>query len=242
MEPAVYGTLPFELLFEFSLRYDLSYMKSEHEKIFKEGRADWIGINYYQSAYIKPYTKGDTWFSCNNSGMRTTKGRKAFEWIVKGMFERTENPNVEHNAWDMENYPQGLYQTLMEMKEKYNNIPAYVTENGLGLHEMLMKNTIQDDERIKFMSAHIQEMLRAKADGADVRGYYVWSTFDLYSWVNGYDKRYGLVYVDFTHDLRRTPKRVLIGTEILLSNTRMRNRKELITKNQFFSFSKVRNF
>ena len=50
-------------------------------------------------------------------------------------------------------------------------------------------------------------MLRAKENGANVCGYYVWSTFDLYSWVNGYKKRYGLIYVDFEDDYRRIPKK-----------------------------------
>ena len=48
---------------------------------------------------------------------------------------------------------------------------------------------------------------KARTEGIDVRGYFVWSTMDLYSWINGYRKRYGLVYVDFDdEDLPRTPK------------------------------------
>ena len=49
-------------------------------------------------------------------------------------------------------------------------------------------------------------MQRAQKEGVDVRGYFVWSTMDLYSWINGYKKRYGLVYVDYDDDNRRYPK------------------------------------
>ena len=91
-------------------------------------------------------------------------------------------------------------------KEKYNNIPTYITENGIGLKEELKNGTVNDQARIKFMEDHIRELLRAKKDGANIRGYYVWSSMDLYSWINGTVKRYGLVFVDFDNDLKRYPK------------------------------------
>ena len=50
-------------------------------------------------------------------------------------------------------------------------------------------------------------MMTAKRDGARVEGYYLWSTMDLYSWINGYEKRYGLVHIDFENNLERTPKK-----------------------------------
>lgn len=127
--------------------------------------------------------------------------------VVKGMFERIENPNVERTDWDFEVYPEGIYDVLMMFKEKYNNITTYITENGIGVKEELQEgNTINDQYRIKFMDDHIRELLRAKKEGANIKGYYVWSSMDLYSWINGTVKRYGLVYVDFDKDLKRYPK------------------------------------
>lgn len=49
-------------------------------------------------------------------------------------------------------------------------------------------------------------MLKARDEGVDVRGYFVWSTMDVYSWINGYDKRYGLVYIDYAKGNRRIKK------------------------------------
>ena len=66
---------------------------------------------------------------------------------------------------------------------------------------------IQDDERIEILQEFIDWMKKAMEEGCCVKGYYVWSTMDLYSWVNGYAKRYGLVHVDFENGLKRTPKK-----------------------------------
>ena len=56
------------------------------------------------------------------------------------------------------------------------------------------------------MNDHINAIMNAADKGVDIRGYYAWSSFDLYSWKNGCEKRYGLVAIDFEHDLVRKPK------------------------------------
>ena len=142
---------------------------------------------------------------------------------VKGMFERVEDPDGKYSDWDMEIYPEGLYDSLMLIKSRYQNIPVYITENGIGLHETLENGTIEDDDRINFLDAHINAMQKAIKDGANVCGYYVWSTFDLYSWVNGYEKRYGLIYIDFNDErLIRIPKKSYYWYKQLIENTNVR--------------------
>ena len=87
-------------------------------------------------------------------------------------------------------------------------MPVYITENGVGMYEKTAESgMVEDDGRIDFLSRHMEEMRRAIRDGFNLKGYYVWSTFDLYSWINGYEKRYGLVRVDFDDNCRRTPKK-----------------------------------
>jgi beta-glucosidase/6-phospho-beta-glucosidase/beta-galactosidase len=100
-----------------------------------------------------------------------------------------------------------MYLALKDLQKKYGSIPIYITENGLGIREEPVNGNIDDEKRIEFLNDHITELLRAKTEGVNMKGYYVWSTFDLYSWVNGYEKRYGLVYVDFNNNLRRKPKK-----------------------------------
>ncbi len=62
-----------------------------------------------------------------------------------------------------------------------------------------------DDERIAYLDAHLAQVRRAIAEGVDVRGYFIWSLLDNYEWSLGYEKRFGLVHVDF-ETLARTPK------------------------------------
>ena len=67
---------------------------------------------------------------------------------------------------------------------------------------------VKDDYRISFMNDHINAIMNAMDEGVDVRGYFAWSSFDLYSWKNGVEKRYGLVAVDFEdRKLKRKKKK-----------------------------------
>ena len=123
--------------------------------------------------------------------------------ILKGWFEQIKDPNSEYTEWDTEIYPKGLYDGLLRAQERYG-LPMYITENGVGMYEDV-SGYVEDDYRISFMNDHINAIMNAVDDGADVRGYFAWSTFDLYSWKNGMAKRYGLVAVD--EDLSRKPKK-----------------------------------
>lgn len=96
----------------------------------------------------------------------------------------------------------------IENKERYGDIPVYITENGHGCYETAdEEGYVEDDERIDMMQGYIDYMFKVMGDGCNVQGYYAWSTMDLYSWVNGYEKRYGLVQVDFDDNNKRYPKK-----------------------------------
>jgi len=84
-------------------------------------------------------------------------------------------------------------------------LPVSVTENGLGSRDVVESGAVHDDDRIAYLRDHLAAVLEARRRGADVRGYYVWTLLDNFEWAWGYDKRFGLVHVDFT-DQRRTLK------------------------------------
>ena len=223
LDPAVYGYFPQDFINEIEKYFPLDFMKEEYKKIFKEGIVDFLGINYYTRAFVKPYTDGETCFNENNLGVRQKDSVVSTKLMnVKGMFERVKDPNGSYSDWDMEIYPEGLYDSLLLIKDRYHNIPVYITENGVGLHEKVINGEIDDTERINFLQSHILAMQEAMKRGANVQGYYVWSTFDLYSWVNGYDKRYGLVYIDFSSkELTRIPKKSYYWYKNLIQSNRM---------------------
>ena len=80
-----------------------------------------------------------------------------------------------------------------------------ITENGLGEYDKVEEGKIHDDYRIKYLESHVKAIKEAMTDGATVIGYHTWSYTDLLSWLNGYQKRYGFVYID--KDYKRIKKR-----------------------------------
>ena len=91
----------------------------------------------------------------------------------------------------------------MRIKTDYNNIPVYVTENGAAFEDRLEGETVHDVKRIRTES-YLKNVSDAISDGANVKGYFVWSLMDNFEWAYGYSKRFGLVYVDF-----ETQKRII---------------------------------
>jgi beta-glucosidase len=100
--------------------------------------------------------------------------------------------------------PSGLTDLLLRV-HRDTGLPIRVTENGLGAQEVLENGAVHDADRIDYLRSHLTAVREAMRQGADVRGYYVWSLLDNFEWAWGYDKRFGLVHVDFA-DQRRTPK------------------------------------
>ncbi|GAY34152.1 hypothetical protein CUMW_009950 [Citrus unshiu] len=105
-------------------------------------------------------------------------------------------------------YPQGMWKIIKYIQERYKNTPMFITENGYG--EISMPNSSTEDllndvKRVKYMASYLDALITAVRDGADVRGYFVWSLLDSFEWTYGYTSRFGLHHVDFA-TLKRTPK------------------------------------
>ena len=137
---------------------------------------DWCGLNYYTRKNIA--ATDAPWPS----------------------LEEVEGP-LPKTAMDWEIYPDGLGDFLRRTAAEYTgDLPLFVTENGMASH-----SGTEDQDRIDYLDAHLGRVKAAIADGVPVKGYYVWSLMDNYEWALGYDKRFGLVHVDFD-SLQRTPK------------------------------------
>lgn len=205
LDTCVLGKLPAELtevLKDWNV--DSSFIYEEDIPVFEKGKGDYIGLNVYNRQYVTDYSDGETEVFHNNKG----KGSNSKEGIrIKNIFETSFDPNVRRNLWGREVYPKCMYNALMEIKEKYGDILVYITENGHGQYETPDESGyVKDTERIELCEEFIKYMLKAREEGVNVQGYYMWSTMDLYSWINGYEKRYGLVRVDFDKDNKRIPK------------------------------------
>jgi beta-glucosidase len=160
---------------------------------------DFLGINYYKRAVTRPDPAA---------------------WPVYASHVRQpQHPHTEM-GWDWEVYAPALTRTLTWVTERYGRLPLYITENGAAYYDppRALNGRIDDPLRIAYLREHLQAAREALRLGVDLRGYYVWSLFDNYEWSAGYDKRFGIVHVDF-ETLERTPKQsARFYTEVIRSN------------------------
>lgn len=182
---------------------DLSYMKEEDQEDFVAGTVDFLGVNAYCRSLVKP-SEGPTCMEINNKG----DGVEPKPFTIQDWFTADEDDELEKTPWNMEVYPKSVYDLLMDLNEKYPGLPVIITENGIGNYDSPdTDGKIHDPYRIDYLNGYVDWIEKAMDEGCPVLGYFVWSTMDLYSWINGYKKRYGLVYIDFDDpQLTRIPK------------------------------------
>lgn len=163
-------------------------------ELLASAKPDFMGINYYRTTTVeKNPLSGEIDFGEKNT--TGTKGSTKHSGIP-GMYRTTSNPYLETTNWDWEIDPQGLRIGMRRIMNRYQ-LPVFITENGLGEFDRLEANdTVKDHYRIDYLRQHISAIQEAIADGVEVIGYCSWSFTDLLSWLNGYQKRYGFVYVD----------------------------------------------
>lgn len=92
----------------------------------------------------------------------------------------------------------------MRIKNEYGNPRMYITENDAAFTDVCDGKEVHDQKRIDYLNAYIGSVKKAVDEGANCRGYFVWTLLDNFEWAEGYSKRFGLVYVDF-----KTQKRII---------------------------------
>jgi beta-glucosidase len=144
---------------------------------------DWIGINYYTRSVIK-YLNADDGINYE---------------CERGSLKKTDM------GWEL--YPKGLSYFIERIHQEYSDdIPIYVTENGMANNDQISSNeVIEDQDRVEYFQLHLKEILDCLKKGIQVKGYFAWSLLDNYEWAFGYEKRFGLIHVDF-ETFKRTPK------------------------------------
>ncbi|WP_186372436.1 glycoside hydrolase family 1 protein [Arthrobacter woluwensis] len=156
---------------------------------------DWLGVNYYHGELVSGHAP-----------------RRADERVPGGdalVSRRTESPfpaaegvhwverGLPRTGMDWEVQPDGLRRVLQRVAESAPGLPLYVTENGAAYDDELVDGRVPDTERTAFLKDHLGAVLAAIDAGADVRGYFYWSLLDNYEWAWGYEKRFGIVRVDY---------------------------------------------
>lgn len=153
---------------------------------------DWVGINYYTRKLVAPAS--GAWPSLQE---------------IEGPLPKTEM------GWEI--YPEGLEFFLHRTAQEYSgDLPIYITENGMAGDDHLVDGVVDDRARVNYLTRHLEVVRQAAADGVPVRGYFTWSLMDNFEWSLGYEKRFGLIHVDF-ETLRRTPKTSYHALQTMLS-------------------------
>lgn len=145
----------------------------------------------------------------NHYSRKIVRSARYIPWL--GFRERAVTKDAPRTAMGWEVYPPGLHQILMKFSE-YPEIPAlYVTENGSAWHDTLTvdaegRRQVHDPERTRYLQDYLAQCRKAWREGGKLKGYFAWSLMDNLEWVEGYDRRFGIVHVDFDNDQTRTIK------------------------------------
>ncbi|MFJ3937984.1 GH1 family beta-glucosidase [Streptomyces parvus] len=144
---------------------------------------DWLGLNYYFRQIVTADPDGPA--------------PRAKQVSVPGA-------RLTHMDWEV--HAEGLEQLLLRLTEEYGIGRIYVTENGSAYEDVVAADgSVHDPERVRYLEEHLAACARAVAEGAPLAGYFAWSLMDNFEWAYGYDKRFGLVHVDYATQ-RRTVK------------------------------------
>jgi beta-glucosidase len=182
LDPMLRGGYPQELIATTRHLTDWGFVRGGDEAEIHQP-IDFLGINYYNPARIAaprgdgpPFAGTDRAVAVDVPGPSTVMG-----WPI---------------------VPSGLTDLLVRIHRDYA-VPLLVTENGMAARDVVdADGRVRDADRIGYLRDHLGAVLDAVEVGADVRGYYLWTLLDNFEWAWGYDKRFGIVHVDFDTQVR----------------------------------------
>ncbi|SDN27541.1 glycoside hydrolase family 1 protein [Lachnospira pectinoschiza] len=169
--------------------------------LIAKAKPDFLGLNYYATATVSAPKNDGHDCQPRNGDQQVMVGEE-------GLYRAAQNPHLQQTKYGWLIDPIGLRVTLERVYNRYH-MPILITENGLGTHDVLTEDgKVHDDYRIDYLSDHFKQAQLAITDGVDLIGYCPWAFIDLVSTHQGYNKRYGFVYVDRTEDDLKEMKRI----------------------------------
>lgn len=200
-DPMLHGSYPADLLTDTERLTDWSFVHGDDLAVIRHP-LDSLGINYYSPSVVSSATDSDAPAPERNDGHGASEHSP---WPGADSVAFHQPPgDVTEMGWTID--PTGLYDLLMRYSREAPRLPLVITENGAAYPDKpAADGSVHDPERIRYLHGHLSAVHRAMADGADVRGYFLWSLMDNFEWAYGYGKRFGAVYVDYDTQAR-TPK------------------------------------
>lgn len=196
LDPSVKGSFPRELV-ELLAEHELLPVTEEGDReIIMENTVDLLGVNYYQPRRV----------------MAKESTAHLEKLMPQTFFDHYDMPGKKinpHRGWEI--YEKGIYDLLIKLRDNYDNIECFISENGMGVEgEEKFRDengVIQDDYRIEFIQDHLKWLHQAIEEGANAKGYHLWTFMDNWSWTNAYKNRYGLVSVQLDKNGERSVKK-----------------------------------
>lgn len=195
LDPSVKGEFPSDLVQILKENDVLPDYESQDLDVIKQNTVDYLGVNYYQPRRVK--------------AKETDVNNDVFmpDWFFDNyeMPGRKMNP---HRGWEI--YEKGIYDICINLRDNYGNIEFYISENGMGVEGedrfMNGEGIIEDDYRIEFIQDHLAWLHKGIQEGANCKGYHLWTFIDCWSWTNSYKNRYGLISLDLATQKRTIKK------------------------------------
>ncbi|CAN6994890.1 unnamed protein product [Brassica rapa subsp. trilocularis] len=193
LEPLVTGKYPVDMVNNVK-GGRLPTFTAQQSKMLK-GSSDFIGINYYSSAYAKDVPCPTEYVTLFSDPCASVTGER--EGVPIG-------PKAGSD-WLLI-YPKGIRDLILYAKYKFKDPVIYITENGRDEIDT-GKRFLKDGDRIDFYARHLEMVKDAISIGANMKGFFAWSLLDNFEWAAGYTARFGMVYVDFKDGCKRYPKK-----------------------------------
>ena len=196
LDPIFHGTYPADVFEDTKDITDWSFVQPGDLEVISRP-IDVLGVNYYCPTLVSAYDgQGER---AQADGHNKPVGEA---WPGAGNVQFL--PQVgEHTEMDWVVDPTGLYDLMMRLHAEHPGTPMMITENGAAYNDVVdADGAVHDGRRTNYIRVHLAALQQAITDGADVRGYFVWSLMDNFEWSYGYSKRFGVTRVDFDTQAR----------------------------------------
>jgi beta-glucosidase len=198
LDPILRGSYPADLL-EDVAEYGLAELVLDGDLAVIAAPIDFLGVNHYHDDNVS----GHPLPADAEPGLVPTD-RPTSSPFIGSEYVTFPTRRLPRTAMGWEVNPLGLRRLLVRLGKEYDGLPPlYVTENGAAYDDVVSDDgSVHDVERTGYIVDHIRAVGDAIALGADIRGYFVWSLLDNFEWAWGYNKRFGIVRVDYDTQLR----------------------------------------
>ncbi|MGW1062222.1 GH1 family beta-glucosidase [Micromonospora rubida] len=189
LDPLVHGRYPDDVLADLAADGVTVPVRDDDLAVIA-APLDVLGVNYYF---------GQVFSGVDADGRDRDAGGRPVRRVIPRGRPRT--------AMGWEIVPECFTDLLLRISRDYPGLPMVITENGAAFDDHPdARGFVADDDRVDYLAEHLRAVARARRAGADVRGYFAWSLLDNFEWAYGYDKRFGIVRVDYDTQ-ERVPKR-----------------------------------